>query len=599
MKKIVMLSVITLIAAAAYAADIPLDPNCVLLPGSSGVVTERDFTDARIAYPIGVENNPFYHSLELLTQAERDNAVIEIMFNVQVSQDVDNVARNIEETWNSGNYDEALGMLAELNAMNGVAGNALIGIMWRTPVPAPAPEWGTDVLISTRDSVFALAMDHDIYTHNLFAMIGFTGDGMGSKFTANFSSNGGQTWAETYSLGGFSYVMNDLDACCVDDHFYVGYTGGLSTAANSMAWLKRFHIATGQADTFPDGSVSYNVFTTTEIMEVDVSSNHEESGLNNRLYFYGIDNTGVVRNFWNAPTTTTWTEITTNITNAQQGLDTDWNLGYSTYSSIMSFLTDADSVEIYGRQSTTWVNLYTYNMVNTLWPDWTTAIGGHNDTLFCAFSYDGTYNQVRYVIQYGGGTWYYGFLAPDTLVNSWDADATLRGSGGIHGAYRGSSIATAYYRNRDYYGTWSTPVQYNDHNASGEIPPQIEFVGNSRYGIMYREPLSSGAKCYYDRSDWTGLVEHDVENVISGRLSLAPNPVRNLATLTFVTEQAGRVTVNLYDAAGRLASNLVDASMAAGEHSVRIDGKDLASGVYFVNVVTPDGTGTKTMMIIR
>lgn len=599
MKRIAVFTFMLVIATAANAAGTPLDPHSVLLPGSSGSSVERDLTDARVAYPAGVENNPFYHSLELLTQAEKDNAVIEIMFMLQVSQDAENLARNIEETWNGGDYEQALSMLAELNAMEGVAGNALIGIAWRTPVLAPAPEWGTDVLISARDSVFALAMDHDIYTHNLFALVGFTGDGNASRFSANFSSNGGQTWAETYALSGFSYVMNDLDACCVDDHFYVGYTGGGAAAPNVMAWLKRFQIATGQADTFPDGSTSYNVVTTTEIMEVDVSSNHEQTGLNNRLYFYCIDNTGVIRNFWNDPSTTTWTEIATNIVDAQQGLDTDWNVGYTTYSSIMSVLTEEDAVLIYGRQSTTWTLLHVYDIVNTHLPDWTTAIGGHYDTLFCAFNYDGTYNQIRYLVQYGSGTWYYGFLAPDTLVNNWNADVTLRGSGGIHGAYRGSSISSAYYRNRGYAGTWSTPVMYNDHNASGEIRPQIEFVGNGNYGIMYREPLANGAKCYYDRSDWTGVVEHNVENVISGRLSLAPNPVRRLATLAFTTQQAGRVSVNLYDAAGRLACNVFDASMAAGEHVVTIDGKDLASGVYFVNVATPDGTGTKTMTIVR
>ncbi|MBE0432732.1 T9SS type A sorting domain-containing protein [candidate division WOR-3 bacterium] len=599
MQKILLLGGLMVLVSALGAADIPLDPNSVILTGSGGTQVQQDVPDMRVAIPVGTENNPFYHSLEVLTRQEKDNAFIEIMFMEPVSQEIENYARTIEETWNGGDFEQALNMFDRLNTMPGVAGNAVIGITWRTPRQSPLSDWGNDVLISARDSVFVLAMDHDMTTHNLFAMIGFTGDGMGSKYTANFSSNGGLTWSETYTLGGFTFVMNDLDACCVSNHFYVAYTGGPAAAPNTMAWLKRFHIATGQPDTMPNGSSTYNILTTSEIMDVDISSNHEQTGLNNRLYFYCIENAGTIRNFWNAPTTVTWTEITTGINNAQQGLDTDWNLNYTSYSSIMSFITDADSVEIYGRSGTSWVNLWTYYIINTPWPDWTTAIGGHNDTIFCAFSYDGTYMQVRYLVNYGGATWYYGFLAPDTMVSNWCADVTLRGSGGIHGAYRGPSIYEAYYRNRGYSGGWSTPVQYNDHNASGEVRPQIEFVGNGNYGILYREPMASGGKCYFDRSDWTGIVEHKVDDAFGRYVSLAPNPAHNTSVLSFVTQQDGRVAITLYDAAGRLAAHLMDGQMNAGNHSVNIDAQKLPAGIYFVRVETPDGTSTKTMTIVR
>lgn len=597
MRKMLMLILALSLIAVANAADVPLDPNSNVITGSTGSRIQHDVGDMRVAVPVGTENTPLYHSLEVLTQDERENAVIEIVFMTSVSQEIADYARTVEDTWNSGHFTEALDIFAQLNAMPGVQGNAVIGITWRTPIPAPASEWGTDVLISARDSVFGLAMDHDMTTHNLFAMIGFTGDGTGSKYTANFSSNGGLTWSETYVLAGFNYVMNDLDACCVSDHFYVAYTGGLAAAPNTMAWLKRFHIATGQPDTMPDGSSTFNILTTTEIMDLDISSNHEQ--LNNRLYFYCIDNAGTIRNFWNDPAGVTWNEITTGINNAQQGLDTDWNLNFTTYSSIMSFITDADSVEIYGRSGTSWVNLHTYGILNTPWPSFTTAIGGHNDTIFCAFSYDGAYMQVRYLVNYAGATWYYGFLAPDTMVNNWCADVTLRGSGGTHGTYRGPSTAEAYYRSRGYAGTWNTPVQYNDHSASGEIRPQIEFVGNGNYGILYREPMTSGGKCYFDRSDWTGIAEHKVDDAFGRYVSLAPNPARNTSVLSFVTRQDGRVAVTLYDAAGRLAAHLMDGQMNAGTHSVNIDAQKLSAGIYFVRVETPDGTGTKTMTIVR
>ena len=593
-----MLSTLFALVTVLSAADTQLDPNSIIINSNAARQIEQEAPDMRVAVPVGVENNPFYYSLELLTQQERDNAVIEIMFMESLSQEIETLARNIEQIWNAGNYEQALDMLADFNAIPGVEGNAVMGVAWRTPVQAPMTDWGDDVLVSARDSVFVLAMDHDMTTHNLFALLGFTGDGNDSRFSANFSDDGGLTWVETYVLGGFSYVMNDLDACCVMGHFYVAYTGGLAASPNSMAWLQRFKTLDGQRDTFPNGNTTFNVFTTTEIMDVDVSSNHEQ--FNNRLYFYCIDQAGTIHNFWNWPANVTWTGIATNVNNAQQGLDTDWNLNYTTHSSIMSFITDEDSVEIYGRDATTWDNLTTYPVNTTPYDYWTTAIGGHGDTIFCAFSYTGVFRQVRYLIRYGTGGFLYGFLAPDTMENNWTPDVTLRGSGGIHGTYRGPLTSAAYYRSRDYSGGWITPLQYNDNSVSGEVRPQIEFVGNGNYGILYRRPMSAGAMCYFDRSDWvTGVAEYKVDDPLSAYISLAPNPARNLSVLSFVTQQEGRVAITLYDAVGRLVENIIDRPMSAGNHSVNLDAQNLAAGIYFVRVETADGVGSKTMTIVK
>jgi hypothetical protein len=48
-----------------------------------------------------------------------------------------------------------------------------------------------------------------------------------------------------------------------------------------------------------------------------------------------------------------------------------------------------------------------------------------------------------------------------------------------------------------------------------------------------------------------------------------------------------------------MVDNLIHESMNAGEHAVNIEARNLAAGIYFVKVDTPDGIGTKTMTIIR
>jgi hypothetical protein len=599
MKNVVTVSLALSLLFGLYAADnTPLDPFSDIPTANSRVVIQEDIVDMKVALPVGVENNPFYYCLEILTLQERQNARIEIMFMNEVSQEIEDYARNIEQTWNSGAFEQALDMFEQLNSMPGAEGNAVIGIIWRTPIPAPVSEWGTDVRISMRDSVFVLAMDRDNVTNNLFAMIGFTGDGMGSKYTANFSSDGGATWSETYSLGGFSYVMNDLDACACDDYFWVAYTGG--TATNATCWLKRFQASNGQAANMPNGSSTYGLFSSAlpdTIMDLEIMSNHD--AYNNRLYVMAIIKNGTVRAFWGYTDQVNWTEYTLAITDALQGLDANWNYGYSNYFLLMSYVSNADQIVIYGK-AVDWEELYSYDINNT-YNYFTTSCGGWQDTIFVAYNYTGSSAvQARYNVQYSGGIWYYGFLAPDTMVNNFTPDVTLRNGGGTHGTYRGYIPSLAYYRNRGYAGGWTTPEQYNDNNVTGDVRPEIENVGSGNYGILYRTPMSNYGICYYDRSDWSpGVAEYKDGNVFVDYLRLAPNPARDLTSLSFVTQTQGRIKVTLYDVVGRSIRTLLQEPMDAGNHSVSIETHGLSAGIYFVRVETPEGAGTKTMTIVR
>ena len=600
MKFFVTVFVVLGVVIALNAADIPLDPHSCIPFSSSHTYSPatENLLDMRVALPTGMENQPFYYSLEMLTQQERENAKIEIIFMQPVSREVDDFSNQIVQIWNSNRFDEALVLFSELDLMTGVKGNALIGISWRTPIPAPVSDWGDDVLISARDSVFVLAMDHNTNDHHLFAVIGFTGDGSGSKYTMNFSNDGGASWSETYALGGFTYVMNDLDGCVVSNHFYVAYSGGSATNPSSMAWLKRFRSSDGAPVDMPNGSSTFNIFNTTEIVDIDISSNHEQT--NNRLYFYCIDNTGVIHNYYNNPTNVTWTPITTNINDAQQGLDTDWNLNFTDHSSILSYIDNANQVKIYGRDNTSWDLLITYSILGTS-SYFTTGIGGYGDTLFCAFNYDGAHMQVRYLVNYAG-SWAYGFLAPDTMESNFSPDVTLRNGSGIHAVYRGPGTPTGYYRYRGYTGSWSTPEKFNDHTMTGNIRPQIEYVGSGDYGILYRRPMGSHpGNCYFDRSNWTTGVEENISTDINSPINvrLSPNPSISDVQISFTVKTSGNVTISLFDQSGRLVNNILNETKTTGLHTLTISKEDLLPGIYFVRVETPDNIETKPLTIIK
>ena len=59
--------------------------------------------------------------------------------------------------------------------------------------------------------------------------------------------------------------------------------------------------------------------------------------------------------------------------------------------------------------------------------------------------------------------------------------------------------------------------------------------------------------------------------------------------LAFQTERPEAVTVEVFDARGRLIQTLDLGTVAAGIHEHRVDGGALASGVYLVRVSTARG----------
>jgi len=57
--------------------------------------------------------------------------------------------------------------------------------------------------------------------------------------------------------------------------------------------------------------------------------------------------------------------------------------------------------------------------------------------------------------------------------------------------------------------------------------------------------------------------------------------------------------VVVYDVLGRELGVLVDETLSAGVHSVNFDGSGLPSGVYLYRLETPEGTLTRSMVLLK
>jgi hypothetical protein len=86
-------------------------------------------------------------------------------------------------------------------------------------------------------------------------------------------------------------------------------------------------------------------------------------------------------------------------------------------------------------------------------------------------------------------------------------------------------------------------------------------------------------------------------------LRVAPTPSRTTASLAFDLPKAGRVSIGVYDIAGRLVRSIVNENRPAGHHVTRWDGlsasgERISSGVFLAKLVANDQVLTRRIILI-
>jgi len=128
-------------------------------------------------------------------------------------------------------------------------------------------------------------------------------------------------------------------------------------------------------------------------------------------------------------------------------------------------------------------------------------------------------------------------------------------------------------------------------SVRGRHTIEVALEGRLQRGRKFRAPLSLTVL-------GTGKPEGTAP-------SLSPNPLNPQGTLTFSLGVPGSVTVRLYDLGGRSVRTVIAAEQfPAGVHQIIIDGRDergteLASGVYFYRVETPEGASTGRFVVLK
>ena len=78
-----------------------------------------------------------------------------------------------------------------------------------------------------------------------------------------------------------------------------------------------------------------------------------------------------------------------------------------------------------------------------------------------------------------------------------------------------------------------------------------------------------------------------------------PNPFNGQTTIEFDLPRRTQVTIRIFDISGRQVKVLQNAVLNAGQHRLRMNSSELASGVYFYRIETPEFIESKKMVLIK
>ena len=78
-----------------------------------------------------------------------------------------------------------------------------------------------------------------------------------------------------------------------------------------------------------------------------------------------------------------------------------------------------------------------------------------------------------------------------------------------------------------------------------------------------------------------------------------PNPFNPSTTISYTLPIAGSVTLKVFDITGKEVRMLANGYKVAGKYSVTFNASDLASGIYFYQIITPNFVETKKLILMK
>jgi hypothetical protein len=421
------------------------------------------------------------NGLSQMPLEEKKNAIIELSLEENASDQALAIASEIETYWNGGAFNVALELFDQLALLTDLEQAMLYGT-WRTPVLTTQPErFGTDALMSTRDSVLEVEIEVHLTSGNLFGIILIEGEGWTNKMFSVLSTNGGTTWYErTFIVS--SSAFESISAAMMDDHCFVAYHH------NSAIKLMRYRYDTGHKEDWAPGVFELTIHSG-DFGEVKLVSNDDWDGFDD-LHIVIRHLTREVTLYRFDPSLQTFNWMATEITDCDRGLAAvaGPSMWFPVY---ISYISQNNNVKVFRYEATQSKFVLQYN--GYLWgstPD-ATAIGMYGLDVVCVYEFYHTETSTTYLKgAYSadmGDSW--GIqIATDYGENRYEPNLTMRGGAGVALAY--SRRISIFKVGRYKWRTYDDPnlgdapaTAFADHWTTRSL--DIEYLGAGEHGIAY------------------------------------------------------------------------------------------------------------------
>jgi len=68
--------------------------------------------------------------------------------------------------------------------------------------------------------------------------------------------------------------------------------------------------------------------------------------------------------------------------------------------------------------------------------------------------------------------------------------------------------------------------------------------------------------------------------------NIYPNPFNPVSNIAFNVSSNTNVSINILDIQGRLVKSVINQDFQSGSYDIQINGSDLSSGIYFIELIS-------------
>jgi hypothetical protein len=139
-----------------------------------------------------------------------------------------------------------------------------------------------------------------------------------------------------------------------------------------------------------------------------------------------------------------------------------------------------------------------------------------------------------------------------------------------------------------------------------EVADQYDNVGTASCEIHI--PIMNNHLAINDGVAYTEMGDCDDKSspftqesdILSAMINAYPNPFNGLATITFEVPVSGKTTIKVYNSTGNQVATLFEGTAEKG-HNYKVEFKagNLPNGIYFYNMLTPDGKSITKKLVLN